>query len=401
MEKKDSNKEWHLVRNNNGEWISEEYAEFLSPLEATVLKVRAGQQRKELNIQHGADGLLWCYRHEYEAIDISNPEPVIRKLKIKTNKTKKSKIIMEKRTDDYEVLKSMLNQKVDASDLPQDYEYKYEKQTKNLVITLLTKGLTANMQDNGSAFESWAIILKFYLNDAIDTVTIDWKELPHDDKNNFHFNRFVYRLSLFIQTYEWACSANPVPAIPSVLVCNYPNGGAAEAKEHSVGSEGWIECKYVEKYSCNYDVMNHQLPVGIFYDKVSRDTHYTTGQKSAIDIWAIKNNELYIFELKKADNRVLGVISELMFYTNILHDIMSHRIQYQSDAKLNNSVRNNYRGFGELYRSYICGNIQKINAIILADKTHPLISPSLLDFINNSARLKYCRINYSMKKVGI
>lgn len=84
MEKKETNKEWHLVRNNNGEWISEEYAEFLSPLEATVLKVRAGQQGKELNIQHGADGSLWCYKHEYEAIDISNPEPVIRKLKIKT-----------------------------------------------------------------------------------------------------------------------------------------------------------------------------------------------------------------------------------------------------------------------------------------------------------------------------
>ena len=103
----------------------------------------------------------------------------------------------------------------------------------------------------------------------------------------------------------------------------------------------------------------------------------------------------------KADNKVLGVISELMFYTNILHDIMSHRIQYQNNSKLKNTVRNNYRGFGELYRSYICGNIQKINSIILADKTHPLISPSLLDFINESARLKYCRINYSMKKVDI
>ena len=398
MEAKEQNKRWHLIRNDNGEWISDDYAVFLTPIEATVLKVRAGQQGKELNIQHGADGQLWCYRHEYEAIDVNTPEPINRKLKMKRIQ---SNNIMEKRTDDFEGLKRMLNQKADASDLPQDYEYKYEKQTKNLVITLLKKGLTANMQDNGSAFESWAIILKFYLNDAIDTVTIDWQELPHDDKNNLHFNRFVYRLSKFIQTYEWAYSAKPVPEIPSVLVCNYPNGVAAEAGDHDKRSEGWIECKYVEKYSCNYDAMNHQLPVGIFYDKVSRDTHYTTGQKSAIDIWAIKNNELYIFELKKADNKVLGVISELMFYTNILHDIMSHRIQYQSDAKLKNTVKNNYRAFGELYRSYISGIIQNINAIILADKTHHLISPSLLDFINDSARLKYCRINYSMKKVDI
>ena len=70
MVTREHNKQWHLIRNDNGEWISDDYAVFLTPLEATILRARAGQQGKELNIQHGADGLLWCYRHEYEAIII-------------------------------------------------------------------------------------------------------------------------------------------------------------------------------------------------------------------------------------------------------------------------------------------------------------------------------------------
>ena len=395
MENEVNNKDWHLIRNDNGEWISDEYAMFLTPLDAIVLEARAAQQGKPFSIQHGVEGQLWCYRHELEAIDFSTYKPANRKLKIE-------KVHMKRRTDDdFNRLKDWLKQKTNVSDLPQDYTYKYEEQKRNLVLALSKKGLKANMQENGSAFESWAIALKYYLSDRIKTVTIDWEQMPSGDDNNLHFNRFVYRLSKFVQTFEWALSAKPIPQIPSMLVCNFPNNKAAEAKEHDVGSEGWIECKYVEKYRKKYDVMNHQLPVGIFHDKVSRHTHYTTGQKSAIDIWAIKDNNLFIFELKKPDNNVLGVISELMFYTNIFQDIMSHRILYQHDAKLQVAIKKNYRGFRDLYGSYNSGNIKSINAIILADTIHPLIKPELIDFINNSARLKYCRINYSTRKVEI
>ena len=417
METKEKNKQWHLIRNDNGEWISDEYAVLLTPLEATILKALAVKQRKKLSIQHGEDGLLWCYKHEYESIDMSTPPPVEHKLKIKksyqySDKVKEylqkleQEILNEKqdmkdRTDDFDIIRELLNQKTGVSDLPQDYNYKFEKQKKTLVIKLSEKGLKANMQDNGSAFESWAIILKFYLSDVITTVTIDWEDLHYDDGVNLHFNRFVYRLTKFIQTYEWASAARPIPPTPSVLVCNFPIGGAAKYDKHSEGSEGWIECKYVEKYRYDYEVMDHQLPVGIFYNKVSRDTHYTTGQKSAIDIWAIRNQELFIFELKKPNNKVLGVISELMFYTNILQDILSHRIQYRLDTKMQVAIENNFRGFGDLYRLYKSGNIQNINAIILSQNVHPLIQLPLLDFINDSARLKYCRIRYSMQKVEL
>ena len=85
METKEHNKQWHLVRNNNGEWISDDYAEFLTPLEVGILQVKASQQGIQLDVQHGADGQLWCYKHQLEAIKIEpiNKTVMKRELRIK------------------------------------------------------------------------------------------------------------------------------------------------------------------------------------------------------------------------------------------------------------------------------------------------------------------------------
>jgi len=67
MEEKE-NRSWHLIRNDNGEWISDDNVVFLTPQEERHLKIMAKLQGKPLSIQHGADGLLWCYKHEYNNI---------------------------------------------------------------------------------------------------------------------------------------------------------------------------------------------------------------------------------------------------------------------------------------------------------------------------------------------
>lgn len=85
MEKEVNNKNWGLIRNDNGEWISDEYAVFLTQMDAICLKSRALSQGKELSIQHGVGGQLWCYRHEFEAIDLNVYKPDNRKLKMNKN----------------------------------------------------------------------------------------------------------------------------------------------------------------------------------------------------------------------------------------------------------------------------------------------------------------------------
>ena len=86
MMEKEHDRHLHLVRNDNGEWISEEYAVFISELEVTVLRVYAAKQGKPLSIQHGQDGLFWCYKHEVEQIDLTPQET---KIKTRTLKIKK------------------------------------------------------------------------------------------------------------------------------------------------------------------------------------------------------------------------------------------------------------------------------------------------------------------------
>ena len=286
------------------------------------------------------------------------------------------------------------------ADIPSTYGYSYNKRAKDLTLLVKVKGLITNMQFDEAAFDSWAIALKYHLREYIETITIDWeRDFSNGEDGFLHYNRFVYRLAKFVQTYSWAHSAKPIPAIPTTLYCNIGRTEAANIEKHSQESEGWLECKYVMDHSMDYDVINHQFPVGIFHGKVSRTTHYTTGQKSAIDIWSIKDDCLSIFELKKPDNYGLGIISELMFYTNILDDILSHRIMYEESKNVEYAVKHDIRGFKKFHEAYEKGTINKIESIFLANNLHPLLSDGLIDFINDSPRWKYKNISYKHKVI--
>ena len=286
------------------------------------------------------------------------------------------------------------------ADIPSTYGYSYNKRAKDLTLLVKVKGLITNMQFDEAAFDSWAIALKYHLREYIETITIDWeRDFSNGEDGFLHYNRFVYRLAKFVQTYSWAHSAKPIPAIPTTLYCNIGRTEAANIEKHSQESEGWLECKYVMDHSMDYDVINHQFPVGIFHEKVSRTTHYTTGGKSAIDIWAIKNDCLSIFELKEPKNKPLGIISELMFYTNILDDILSHRIMYEESKNVEYAVKHDIRGFKKFHEAYEKGTINKIESIFLANNLHPLLSDGLIDFINDSPRWKYKNISYKHKVI--
>lgn len=298
------------------------------------------------------------------------------------------------------LIKELLTKVMPNADIPSFYGYIYDKEIKNLTLLVKIKGLKANMQDDEASFDSWAIALKYHLREYIETITIDWeRDFSNGEDGILHYNRFVYRLAKFVQTYSWAHTAKPIPAIPTTLYCNIGREKAASIDRHSPESEGWLECKYVMDHSMEYDVINHQFPVGIFDEKVSRTTHYTTGGKSAIDIWAIKNDCLSIFELKEPKNKPLGIISELMFYTNILDDILSHRIMYEESKNVEYAVKHDIRGFKKFHEAYEKGTINKIESIFLANNLHPLLSNGLIDFINDSPRWKYKNISYKHKVI--
>ena len=71
MEAIEQERKWHLIRNDNGEWISDENVVFLTSAEARSLQIKARLAGKKLDIQHGYDRTLWCYKHEYYELEIS------------------------------------------------------------------------------------------------------------------------------------------------------------------------------------------------------------------------------------------------------------------------------------------------------------------------------------------
>ena len=83
----------------------------------------------------------------------------------------------------------MLQKVKSTFDIPSKYEYLYDTMKKNLTLVVTVEGLMANMQDDEGAFDSWAIALKYYLKDAVNTITIDWeRDLCKGDKGYYHFN---------------------------------------------------------------------------------------------------------------------------------------------------------------------------------------------------------------------
>jgi hypothetical protein len=68
METMDYKRDWHLIRNDNGEWISDDNVIFVSKVILRIWQSKAARMGKTLSVQYGPDGSLWCYKHELETI---------------------------------------------------------------------------------------------------------------------------------------------------------------------------------------------------------------------------------------------------------------------------------------------------------------------------------------------
>lgn len=281
----------------------------------------------------------------------------------------------------------------------------FELNNGKLAIMMTDKGLTSNMQDDCAAFEGWAIMLKFWLKEKIDSIVIVFNPLDIQDlkpAESQHYQRFLYRLNKFITTYKWAHYKSDYPIdeySTRGFVLNTP-GSISDVPE-AAHKEAQNERKIVEikpDYLC---ITDHQLPVGVFEGKV--DGTKQIMNSGAIDLWGIDKDVLNIYELKIEKNKRVGIITELFFYVNIMNDLMKHRIHY---------VEKDYediRSFKVLYEAYKNKSINKINGIFLTPSLHPLffggydrtyldqatVLMKLLDFINDSERLHSEHIKFA------
>jgi hypothetical protein len=163
-----------------------------------------------------------------------------------------------------------------------------------LLVGLSPQGMFKNMQEDDSAFEGWAICLKAWMPELIKKVQISWNALVPQGEQKLHYNRFKYRVWKFLQHYDWAITNSDSFADYDISHCvmNFPQ---KEAQEKAENRESTIERDYVLAHRMEYDVMSHQLPVGVFDKKISTAHRVFPGGNSQIDIWAIKDDVLHIF----------------------------------------------------------------------------------------------------------
>jgi hypothetical protein len=270
--------------------------------------------------------------------------------------------------------------------LPSSINFSLEKKC----LAVILSDATGNMQENKSSFEGWIICFKSWIPGEIDKVELEWA--PSVDKKKIeHYNRFLFRVLKFQKMYSWfSVSKKNLSEVQSFshiiqrtdLVMNYPGS----LKRNSISEnkiEDKIESIFVTdplkllKTRFNLETLNQQLPAGVFIEKKSTGTRLFTGQKSAIDLWGLRADELSIFELKYKNRRV-GIISELLFYLYLMDSVfINGEIQYPEKAK-----DAKVRDFDKLYDK----KFKKLKGYFLIDNLHPFIGDDAIKLINDGLK---------------
>ena len=272
-----------------------------------------------------------------------------------------------------------------------------------LTITMTEKGLIGNMQNNESAFEGWAIAIRSILPNVAKKVVISWAANSISE-NNTHYTRFLYRVIKFIESYNWAATEfkddraakdyNRINRELEKWVTNFPSKAA---EENAVHEEARLERQLNQILPGYHD---HQLPVGLFFEEVSSKAEHerTPRNGSQIDLWSIQDDTFTVYELKKEDNRKVGIISELMFYVNVIKDLTEGKINFGKGAEFV-TERNYHKVFENIYEN----KIKKIFGVFLTNDLHPVLNlnkKDLFEILNNNTRgIVYKQLGFVITKL--
>ena len=238
------------------------------------------------------------------------------------------------------------------------------------------------MQTDNAAFEGWAICLKASLPELIEKVCLKWT--PPASGGSLHYSRFLYRAVRFSEAYDWFSISDTLQGVIERFKDNLNdltnNFGNKEPSEPNSRGEKYLEYMIVHKHASefkkNFDLeyFNHQLPVGVKQNGQS----FFTGKASAIDLWGLKGNAISIFELK-FNNKMVGIISELFLYTCIIRDMILNTITPPNCKCCKRECEK------ELYSRI--SNIAEIQAYMLSEVYHPLVTQHAIDLMNTNNHL--------------
>jgi hypothetical protein len=292
---------------------------------------------------------------------------------------------------------------IDKSGYPLPTGIEFCKEEKTLVLTLNRRALISNMQKDQSAFEGWALCVFANNPGLFKHIRIDWEPIV-DFKNEGvltsaergHFYRFLYRAYMFSKNYPSLVEINPlVESIFDVSefknwVLNFPMKKPKDSSKKNKDAEAHLERELLAMMDGHFDYCDHQLPVGLFLNEVKDEYTRCSGKLSQIDLWSVKNNALNVYELKNDMNEAVGIISELMFYTNVMDCYRRHIFNYPAKFA---KKRVFFRHSKELYDDITNNQIEMVNGYLLANYLHPRITNEVISLMNtNTSGIVYRKL---------
>lgn len=315
---------------------------------------------------------------------------------------------------------------VKLGDFPNSIDLDYSKPPK-LVMTLTQEAAgfsnPINMQDTRACFEAWCLIIKAKTSNSglkieldVDGITV--ASYPGGKPANGHLGRFLYRILKFSEQYKyWFELSNTLALLKdkfkkyldtNSFVTSAPSG-APKKNIANYNLESYVEYLFCDSISAQKDILglpsgttiDRQLPVSLFDATKSNTTGVFTGGKSAIDFWAVDGDTINVYELK-SDNPMVGIITEIFFYSNYVHDVF-----------IGNSLDHG-KGRVEIedgtYRSYDKIGGKKVKGIMLSNSNRwhsrldALSRTEIKDIMNDNGMfgaIQYEFLEYKLNKLKI
>lgn len=282
--------------------------------------------------------------------------------------------------------------------LPNSNEFRLSGTKEQLRLSLTSKAVICNMQDDIAAFEGWLLALKAW--NCVTRAELHW-DIP-ENIDDGHYQRFLYRVTWFKKLFpSWFSVAAGCDLhlgrskVNGILVVNSAVGTPTDAHadkskeaklEKYLAESGWIASTF------DLSKVGRQFPVGLFQNKVSNRSKIFTGGKSAIDLLGLepKQNRLWVFELKAENNSSMGIVTELLFYVYFMCNVVKSDFMHENGKP---QVK------GRLHHLDL-DNIKKIRGCFLAPKFHPLLDDNrVVDQLNAASCPDGIDIDFCLEKL--
>lgn len=314
------------------------------------------------------------------------------------------------------------------TELKKDYKPNGEE---TFSLTLTKKALTENMQKDDACFEACAVILKslgwnvcLKLDKKAEKYLSGFEKEIDDLNTNIgnehirekifssekrHCLRFLYRLYRFKEQYSWleideelsSLFEKFLKALEEKRIRLINNAPTRNAKTNPEYPESMVEALMADHKNNvfwvalngkpNDQEIGRQLPVGLYLgDHTKGKEFFPTGR---IDLWTGNKEKIQVVELK-IKNPMIGIITEIFFYSNFMYDLTREIFKF-------NESNTELRGYRHL--KDISKNVHEITGVMLADRYHPLLEDeesqkAILRVMNGSDKIQYSMASYKFKE---